>query len=144
MSLPYTFFIDRALGKSVGKALRDRGYKIELHNDHFRPDCPDTEWLPIVSQRGWIVLTKDNMISVNLVEILAIAHNQARVFILSGQNLSTEIMVSIFVDSIAKIECFSQGNSSPFIAKIYRPSRIVLWKNNRELAKLARFYCSSS
>lgn len=139
---PYTFFVDRALGKSVGLALQGAGYNIEFHNAHFQPDCPDIEWLPVVSQREWIVLTKDNRISVNLSEILAIANHQARVFILSGQSLSTATMVDVFVNVIGKIERFSQGNQSPFIAKIYRPSRVVMWKSHRELEKLSKFYGS--
>ena len=31
MNDQYTYFIDRALGKSVGKALQDMGVKIEFH-----------------------------------------------------------------------------------------------------------------
>ncbi|MFM7711177.1 MAG: hypothetical protein ACKO7A_00080, partial [Microcystis sp.] len=69
-----------------------------------------------------------------------IANNQARVFILSGQSLSTDTMVKIFIDSLSKIEKFIQGNQSPFIAKIHKPSRIVMWKNHGELTKLARFH----
>jgi len=59
MTYQYTYFIDRALGKSIGEALQEIGVKIEFHHAHFAPDAPDTDWLPIVSQRGWIVLTKD-------------------------------------------------------------------------------------
>jgi predicted nuclease of predicted toxin-antitoxin system len=140
MSSAHIFFIDRALGKSVGRSLQEIGRNVEFHNDHFAPDSPDIEWLPIVSQKEWIILTKDSQIRYNLSEQLAIANNQARVFILSGQNLSTSVMFDIFRHSIEGMERFIQGNQSPFIAKIYKTARIELWRSNKELEKLARFH----
>jgi hypothetical protein len=53
------FFVDRALGKNLVKILRNAGANAEAHIDHFAPNSPDVEWLPEVSRRGWIVLTKD-------------------------------------------------------------------------------------
>ncbi|MEB3119741.1 MAG: hypothetical protein VKL41_00780 [Snowella sp.] len=133
-----TYFLDRALGKSVGIALQAIGKKVEFHNDHFAPDSPDTEWLPIVSQRGWIVLTKDENIGRNILEVQAIADNKARVFILVSGNLSTQGMINIFVDVIKKIEKIVRGNSAPFIAKVYKDSRVTIWKNANTLRKLTR------
>ena len=76
MTYQYTYFIDRALGKSVGQSLQLLGVNIEFHHDHFAPDAPDTEWLPIVSQRGWVVLTKDERIGRNILEVQQIARSQ--------------------------------------------------------------------
>jgi hypothetical protein len=57
---PPIFFIDRDLGQRlVAQALREAGAQVEIHQAHFAPDSPDIEWLPEVSQRGWVVLTKD-------------------------------------------------------------------------------------
>lgn len=92
-----TYFIDRALGKSVGIALQNLGVKVEFHKNHFSPNFPDTEWLPIVSQKGWIVLTKDTNIGRNIVEIQAMAYSNAKVFTLVSANLngsSTMVMVN--------------------------------------------------
>lgn len=133
-----TYFLDRALGKSVGIALQAIGKKVEFHNNHFAPDSPDTEWLPIVSQRGWIVLTKDENIGRNILEVQAITDNKARVFILVSGNLSTQGMINIFVDAIDKIEKIVKGNSAPFIAKVYKDSRVTIWKNANTLRKLTR------
>lgn len=55
-----TIFIDRAISqKKVPEALRAAGAIVELHIDYFPPESPDTKWLPIVSQNGWVVLTKE-------------------------------------------------------------------------------------
>ena len=86
MTYQYTYFIDRALGKSIGEALQKIGVKIEFHHAHFAPDAPDTQWLPIVSQRVWIVLTKDVNIGRNILEVQQIARYQAQVFVLVSGN----------------------------------------------------------
>ena len=78
-----TFFIDRALGrKYVADALRNAGAKVEVHEDHFLPDAPDTEWLPEVSQRGWLILTKDDAIGRNILEQVAIANVRQQIELL--------------------------------------------------------------
>ena len=55
-----TFFIDHCVSqKIVPKAMRSAGALVEAHIDHFPVDALDTEWLPEVSRRGWVVITKD-------------------------------------------------------------------------------------
>ncbi|AKE64945.1 hypothetical protein NIES3806_38270 [Microcystis aeruginosa NIES-3806] len=136
MTYQYTYFIDRALGKSIGEALQEIGVKIEFHHAHFAPDAPDTDWLPIVSQRGWIVLTKDVNIGRNILEVQQIARYQAQVFVLVSGNLPRQTMINIFVETIDKIEKIIQGNQAPFIAKIYQDFQVKLWKNKNELTRI--------
>jgi predicted nuclease of predicted toxin-antitoxin system len=138
MSFTHTYFIDRALGKSIGEALQNLGVEVEFHKDHFAPDSPDTEWLTIVSQRGWIVLTKDENIGRNPLEIRAMASSNAKVFALVSGNLNTLQMRTIFAEAIDKIDKFARGNQPPFIAKIYKDSRIKLWKNKTTLQKFLK------
>lgn len=95
MNFKHIYFIDRALGKSIGKALQDLGVKIEFHKDHFKPDSPDTEWLPIVSKKGWIVLTKDENIGKTNIEIKSFADCQGRVFVLVARNLNREKIINV-------------------------------------------------
>jgi len=61
-----TFFIDRCLQcNSIVEALRMAGITIEIHKNHFSDDAQDVDWLPEVSKKGWVVLTKDSNISKN-------------------------------------------------------------------------------
>ena len=54
------FFLDRSLGKHIiAEALRQAGQDVRIHDDHFRQDTTDEEWLRQVGGQGWIVLTKD-------------------------------------------------------------------------------------
>ena len=132
------YFLDRALGKSIGRALQNCGKNVEFHNDHFAPDSPDTEWLPIVSQKGWIVLTKDENIGRNELEVKSVAQNQTKMFVLVSGNISTAKMIQIFEQTIEKIEKIIRGNQPPFIAKIYQDFRVTIWKNQTQLKKLLK------
>lgn len=122
-------FTDRAMGKSVPEALRKAGAKVEIHDDHFPPATLDIEWLPEVSARGWVVLTKDKAISRNSLELIAIANAKARVFTLVSGQLNRQEMAAICIQALAQIEKFSTGNRPPFVAKIYKSSQVKLWKN---------------
>lgn len=131
------FFIDRALESNpVLEALRQSGATIEIHRDHFAPDALDTEWLPIVSKKGWVVLTKDARIGRNFQEIRAIASENASVFILWNGNLRSQETALLFSGIVSKLERFAVKNSPPFIAKIYKDGTIKLWKNHQELLNL--------
>ncbi|RFP61030.1 MAG: hypothetical protein BJG00_005690 [Limnothrix sp. CACIAM 69d] len=132
------FFIDWCLGKSVAKALREVGAQVEHHGDCFAQNTPDPEWLTVVGDRGWVVLTKDEAIGTNKLELGAIARAEARVFILVSGNLGRQQMAALFVEVLPKLERFSQGNQAPFIAKIYRDGRVELWKNRTQLLKLLK------
>jgi len=133
-----TFFIDRALGKkSVPDALKALGTNVEIHCDHFAPEAADVDWLPVVAQKGWVVLTKDVNIGRRYLEVLAIAQYGAKVFVLNSGNLTSNEMVDIFVESLDKISAFSQNHELPFIAKINRQGKIAMWKNSQQLLRRA-------
>jgi predicted nuclease of predicted toxin-antitoxin system len=133
-----TFFIDWCLGKSVANALSKAGAQVEQHSDHFAPEAPDVEWLPVVTEQDWVVLTKDENIGREPREVEAIARAGARVFILVSGNLTRQQMADLFVEVLPKLEKFNQGNQPPFIAKIYKDGRVELWRKRTNLLKLLK------
>lgn len=61
-----------------------------------RPACPirspaalDTEWIPIVAQAGWLILTRDSRIQDHRAEIAAVRDNNAKLIALSGRDATT-------------------------------------------------------
>jgi predicted nuclease of predicted toxin-antitoxin system len=133
------FFIDRAISqRSVPDALRAAGARVETHLDHFPPDTDDVDWLPSVSDRGWIVLTKDKAIGRRPNEVEAIARASAKVFSLASGNLTNKQMSDLLVAVLEKLKKFAQGNQAPFIAKIYKDGRVQLWRNRTQLLKLLK------
>lgn len=133
------FFIDWSISqRSVPDALRSAGATVETHLDHFPPETADVDWLPVVSERGWVVLTKDEAIGRRPNEVAAIANAGARVFILASGNLTREQMANVFVATWGKLERFALGNPSPFIAKVYKDGKIQPWRNRTQLLKIVR------
>jgi hypothetical protein len=62
----------------------------EIHK-RKRPACPvasphakDTEWIPVVAQNRWLIITRDRHIQENRREIIAVRDNGARMVALSG------------------------------------------------------------
>jgi len=133
-----TFFIDWSLGKSVANALIAAGAQVEHHGSHFAQDAKDQEWIPAVSDRGWVTLTKDEAIGTNPQELKAIARAGARVFILVSGNLTRQQMADLFVEVLPRLEKFTQGNQAPFITKIYKDGRVALWRSSTQLLKLLK------
>ncbi len=53
-----TFFLDYQIGRFVvAEALRAAGAAVEVHIDHFPQATPDTEWIPEVGRRDWVLIT---------------------------------------------------------------------------------------
>lgn len=61
-----------------------------------RPPCPitspamlDTEWIPVVAEAGWLIITRDSHIQDHRAEIAAVRDNGARMLALSGRDATT-------------------------------------------------------
>jgi len=118
-------FIDRSLGKQIiASALRNAGYRVEVHDDYFPPDAPDSLWLSDVSRRGWVVLTKDKKIRYRASELAAVSATRARVFTLTAGSIQAREMADIFILAMTKIQAFVTGNSPPHIVTISRSGRL--------------------
>lgn len=84
-----TFFLDHQIGRYVvADLLRAAGAKVEVHLDHFSGDAPDTQWIPQVAQRGWVLITKDKNIRRNPLERAAYERAGLRGFVATGHDLS--------------------------------------------------------
>lgn len=64
-----------------------------IHKRH-RPPCPitspaikDTEWIPEVARRGWLILTRDRHIQDHRLEIAAVRDNAARMVTLTAESV---------------------------------------------------------
>jgi predicted nuclease of predicted toxin-antitoxin system len=132
--LTTTFFIDRCLGnKLIVETLRTAGLKVEIHDDHFSKDALDTDWIPEVAKRKWIILTKDAKISKNQLERLAVASAKVKMFILASQQLSGSQMADIFETAIPSMYELISRNSAPFIAKVYQNGSAKMWRDSEDL-----------
>jgi predicted nuclease of predicted toxin-antitoxin system len=94
---PFTWFVDRSLGRRIIDSLRAAGFQVEAHADHFVDDAPDVVWLGEAGRRGWVVLTKDKAVRRNELEFQAIMTSEVACFSLGHGNLKSEQMAEAFV-----------------------------------------------
>jgi hypothetical protein len=125
------FFLDRSIGKHiVALALRDRGARVELHDDHFERSTEDPKWIAEVSRRGWAIITKDRRIRHRPLERAAVVAARARMFALTGGNLTGAEMALILGLHLTRMQGLAMGQEPPFIAKVTR-TRITVERLRR-------------
>jgi len=123
------FFLDRNLGRNkFSNILRTEGLRIEVHDDHFKPDASDPEWLSEVGERGWVVVTVDRRIRYRQLEWLAFKAGMVRAFAFSSGNLRAEEMAEIFVKALPKIMLFLEEEQAPFLATITKSGHVQMLK----------------
>jgi predicted nuclease of predicted toxin-antitoxin system len=119
--LPNTpvLFLDRSIGKrKVAAALRGAGMVVEVHDDHFPADARDEDWLQVVGEREWIVLTKDKHIRHRAVEREALREAKVRAFVLTAGNVNGDEMAEICLQALPNILRCAATNSPPFLATV--------------------------
>jgi hypothetical protein len=99
---------------------------VQIHDDHFRQETPDEEWLREVGQRSWIVLTKDTQIRYRAHERAALRQAGVRAFVLVAKNLSGHEIADVFVRALPAIRRFVANHQPPFIAKVTRSSAVSM------------------
>jgi hypothetical protein len=128
------FFLDRCLGQHVvASALREAGHTVEVHNDHFKPDAADTDWIPVVGAKGWIILTKDKMILARGPELAAVAQGTARLYALSSGQATAQQMVVAFLKAIPKIKASLKQQRPPYAAKIDAVGKVTIVLTRKDL-----------
>ncbi len=127
--MSFIFFVDRSLGKkAVADALRNAGEQVEVHDDLFPQNAEDTAWLPIVAQKGWIIVTNDSKIGNRQLELLAVRNSKAKVFVLVSGQIKGEDMAKIFVEALEPMKKLVAQQPGPFIAKVYKNGTVRIWK----------------
>ena len=119
------FFVDRSLGKHIiPDRLRSEGMKVEVHDDHLQPDVSDEDWIALVGRMGWVALTKDKNIRYRTAEIESIRKNEARILVIRARDATGPEIAEILVEGRHRIARFVENTPAPFVAAIYRSSRI--------------------
>ncbi|MBS3933903.1 MAG: hypothetical protein KGZ35_06055 [Truepera sp.] len=117
------FFIDRNLqGRTFYEPLRAAGLLVALHRNHFAHEAADVEWIPVVAERGWIIVTADRRLRLAKDEQTAIVTAKARVVALTQGKATFSELAENFLFARAKIERFVKKHPAPFFAVLSRPN----------------------
>jgi hypothetical protein len=116
-----TFFLDHQIGRYiVAERLRAAGATVEVHLDHFAGDAPDTEWIPEVARRGWVLITKDKNIRRNPLERAAYEQAGLRGFVATGGDLSGKDLGEILVRCLDGMSRRAHNRTGPLLFAISR------------------------
>lgn len=124
------FFIDRSLGgKIVPTKLREAGWKVEHHDDHFSDNTPDATWISEAGRHGWVILTADERIRYKPAEKAALLNSGTLTFLLASRKGLTGVeMADAFLSVEAGISNAITKQRPPAIFKVYAAERRVeLW-----------------
>ena len=98
--------------------------KHERHGQHFAPGTEDTEWLPFVGEKGWLLLTKDKRIRYNELEKDAVREHKVREFYFSSGNFSGVEMAEMLIDALRDMVRVFRRQKPPFIASITKSGKV--------------------
>jgi hypothetical protein len=88
----------------MAAVLRAAGLHVEIHDDHFRQDALDLEWLTAIGKKNWIVVTRDERIRYRVAEKHAIRRAKVRAFVLAAQgDLRADMLAQNFLRAFPKV-----------------------------------------
>lgn len=123
MAGPLIYWVDRSLGKDiVPAALRDAGVNVTTYADLYPDDTTveDHVWIPEVTARGWVILTKDKNIRRAPVEIEALRNASARYVCLSAGNMRGDEQAACLVEHWRTIDSVVAHKRVPLIVSVTR------------------------
>ncbi|MDP1537188.1 MAG: hypothetical protein Q8L95_08405 [Burkholderiales bacterium] len=116
-----TFFLDYQIGRYVvAEVLRAASARVEVHIDHFPMSAPDTEWIPPVAEREWVLITKDQHIHRNMLERETYRDAGLRGFVVTGDNMSGPDLAALLVRCLPGMARRAAGRSGPLLFAISR------------------------
>jgi hypothetical protein len=114
-----TFFLDYQMGRYVvADALRAAGARVEVHIDHFSQAAPDTEWIPEVGVREWVLITKDQNIRRNPLERAAYESANLRGFVVTGADMGGADLAQLLVRCLPGMARRAAGRNGPLLFTI--------------------------
>jgi hypothetical protein len=128
--MPHDFvlFIDEnhCNNRRILAVLQELGVAYESYLDHFQRGMADSEWLPIIGQRGWALLTTDRRIRYHNLERQAVKENNVRMFCFSTNKMNGQEMADALKKSVGKMLQITEQTPPPFIAMITRNGSVHL------------------
>ncbi len=141
MTVKRIYWVDRSLGAHiVPRALREAGIAIATYADLYPndPAVEDAIWIPVVTERGYVILTKDKQIRHSPVEIEAIRLAGARYVCLSAKNMRGDEQAECLLDHWKTIDALVANKPAPLLVTVTRVNVQWLDRDKWRVAKRKR------
>ncbi len=123
-----SWFLDRDLGKRLGRALKAVGIDAVLHIDRYptadAESIPDTRWIRDAAARGDVILTRDGNIRRREAELAAIIDAQARCFVLETGNATPLDYLRAVMIAWPRLQEIIATESPPFMFGISKKGMV--------------------
>jgi len=117
------YWVDRSLGAEiVPKALRAHGINIRTYVEIYpnEPKVRDEVWIPEITERGWVILTKDKEIRREPVEIEALRRVKARYICLSAGKMRGDEQAACLLHHWMTIDSLVINKRAPLLVTVTR------------------------
>lgn len=133
-----TFLADQNLGSEFVRLLREAGFSVEDHRDHFpHKEDDDSLWIAETVNRDWIILSYDKSIARNLLEINALMAGGGRAYI-QAERMKPADFAHLIIRTQARlfrhIKKMRKYTNDPYMAKIFldkkdpkKPGSVRTW-----------------
>lgn len=112
---PPTLYIDECLGRGIALRLQLEGHDASPF-DEFAGRS-DVEFLPVIGERQWVLVTKDKNVRRNQLEVHAILNAGVRAFVITASGLDHQQISDLVLRAMPKIVrvCRQRG---PFVYNV--------------------------
>jgi len=120
-------FFDRSMGTSIPKALALLKPPVEVvyHEQRFRPDEEDDQWLPEVGSWGWVVIGHDYKYHRMPNELAALKQYQVGCFYLWGAEAKKWDTMRLFARAFDRIVDAAEITPRPFVYRVEKGGRLI-------------------
>jgi PIN like domain len=108
----------------VATVLERNGIRFKRHRDFFDGWALDTELLPLVGKRRWILITFDQKQRTRLLERQLIKRYKIREFVFTSGKIGD--IGSLLVAARRQMRNLCSRNEGPFVASISQNARVIL------------------
>ena len=120
--LRLAYWFDRCLGRAAPDAFEREGFETHRYEELYpdEPDVADALWIPAVTARGWVIVTKDAAITRNPAEIAALRQASARFVCLAAQGMTGPDQIECLLRHWRTVEGQLRSRKPPVIVKVLR------------------------
>lgn len=104
----------------------EAGVRVERFGAHFAPGTADADWLPLLQDRGWCLLTTDGRIRFRPLERAAVQTARIAMFCFTSNNLSGVEMAAALRIALPQMRRTHALEQPPFIATISKGGQVAV------------------
>ena len=98
--------------------MRNAGYDVRVLAEEFGRGTPDPEWLPVATERQWVLIGKDDRWRYRAEEKEILIRAKARAFIFVSKTAKREEIAEAILGALPKMARLLATQPAPFIARI--------------------------